>query len=211
MHRRDADIINQDRLSQLDFMVVGVGAVGRNVALMLAYIGAARITLVDFDTVEPENLATQGFVPAQLGEPKVNAVCEDIKRIDPEIDVTVHFSRWKRSMAAEVVFCCVDCIKARKFIFNAVKNDCRLFLDGRMTAETFQAHAVYDDDTTVDYRETFFAPGEAQGEACTAKATIYNSNIAAGFLTAAFTKWLRGIDPEPCVNVNVLTAEVVVG
>ena len=36
--------------------VVGVGAIGRQVALQLAAIGIPKLQLIDHDTVEPVNL-----------------------------------------------------------------------------------------------------------------------------------------------------------
>ena len=38
--------------------VVGVGAIGRQVALQLGAIGVPEIDLIDFDTVEVHNLPT---------------------------------------------------------------------------------------------------------------------------------------------------------
>lgn len=53
--------------------VIGVGAVGRQVALQLASIGARHIQLVDFDMVEPTNVTTQGYLAADVGQAKVEA------------------------------------------------------------------------------------------------------------------------------------------
>jgi sulfur carrier protein ThiS adenylyltransferase len=49
---RQSQLVPQDKLALLDVTVVGVGAIGRQVALQLASLGVPRLRLVDFDTVE---------------------------------------------------------------------------------------------------------------------------------------------------------------
>src|SRR5262245_14722375 len=48
---RQADLVPRDRLEGLTVTVIGVGAIGRQVAVQLASIGARRLQLIDFDTV----------------------------------------------------------------------------------------------------------------------------------------------------------------
>jgi molybdopterin/thiamine biosynthesis adenylyltransferase len=52
--QRQADLVPADRLQGFSISVIGVGAIGRQVALQLAAIGARQLTLVDFDTVADE-------------------------------------------------------------------------------------------------------------------------------------------------------------
>ena len=49
---KQADLVPQDQLASLVVTVIGVGAVGRQVALQLAAIGTRQIQLIDFDHVE---------------------------------------------------------------------------------------------------------------------------------------------------------------
>ncbi len=55
---RQADLVPRTRLTELDVTVIGVGAIGRSLALQLAALGAPRLTLIDFDTVDVTNLTT---------------------------------------------------------------------------------------------------------------------------------------------------------
>ena len=50
-YSRQRDLVPAERLAQCRITVVGVGAIGRQVALQLTAIGATSIQLVDFDTV----------------------------------------------------------------------------------------------------------------------------------------------------------------
>ncbi len=46
---RQEELVPNDRLRQFKATVVGVSAIGRQVALQLAAVGARRLQLVDFD------------------------------------------------------------------------------------------------------------------------------------------------------------------
>ena len=52
---RQEDLVPRDRLADIRATVIGVGAIGRHVALQLAAIGVPRIQLVDFDVVDDTN------------------------------------------------------------------------------------------------------------------------------------------------------------
>ena len=49
---RQEGLVRGERLASVATTVIGVGAIGRQVSLQLAAIGARRIQLIDFDQVE---------------------------------------------------------------------------------------------------------------------------------------------------------------
>ena len=57
----------QDRLATIKTTVIGVGAIGRPLAVQLAAIGTPRLQLVDFDIVDLSNVTTQGYLAADIG------------------------------------------------------------------------------------------------------------------------------------------------
>src|SRR5689334_22283249 len=63
---RQRGLVPSNRLAQCDAIVIGVGAIGRQVALQLAALGISRMTRFDDDRVQPENLAAQGYWPEDL-------------------------------------------------------------------------------------------------------------------------------------------------
>jgi len=65
--------------------IIGCGSVGSCVAELHARFGLTKITLYDFDTVEPKNLANQMFTQEHIGEPKVEALSNIIQEINPEV------------------------------------------------------------------------------------------------------------------------------
>lgn len=66
--------------------IAGCGGLGSNIAVLLARAGVGKLIVVDYDTVAPENLNRQHFFIDQIGKPKVYALGETIKRINPKID-----------------------------------------------------------------------------------------------------------------------------
>src|SRR6185369_3454491 len=70
---RQSELVPRDRLQNLTATVIGVGAIGRQVALQLAAIGVRRLQLIDMDTVELTNVTTQGYLTDDIGLPKVHA------------------------------------------------------------------------------------------------------------------------------------------
>ena len=59
---RQREIVPPEKLAGCHVVVVGVGAIGRQVALQLAAVGVPSLELFDHDTVEVENLAAAGVL-----------------------------------------------------------------------------------------------------------------------------------------------------
>jgi sulfur carrier protein ThiS adenylyltransferase len=67
--------------------IAGLGGLGSNAAISLARAGVGKLVLVDFDKVEENNLSRQYYFLDQIGKPKVDALKENIKKINPETKV----------------------------------------------------------------------------------------------------------------------------
>lgn len=68
--------------------VVGVGALGGAVAVMLARLGISYIKMIDPDRFEYNNINRQfGAYVDTVGIPKVQAVASELRRINPQIEV----------------------------------------------------------------------------------------------------------------------------
>lgn len=75
------------KLQKSSVGIAGAGGLGSNVAISLARAGVGRILIVDYDKVEESNLNRQYFFRDQIGQVKVDALKENIKRIDESIRV----------------------------------------------------------------------------------------------------------------------------
>jgi sulfur carrier protein ThiS adenylyltransferase len=208
-YSRQADIVPKDRIAECRPTIIGVGAIGRQVALQLTAMGVPELKLVDFDVVEESNLASQGFLEKDLNRFKVDATAEYCWKINSRLRIDPVTERFRRSMdVGDIVFLCVDSIDTRRLIFDAVKQKVRFFVDGRMTAQTLRVITAYNEQSREHYPQTLFSAGQAYTGTCTAKTTIYCANIAAGLMIAQFTKFLRQLPIDYDIQLNLLASEI---
>jgi len=73
------------KLRQATVGIAGVGGLGSAVAIALARIGVGTLILADFDVVEPSNLNRQQYFVDQIGMPKVEALADNLARINPYV------------------------------------------------------------------------------------------------------------------------------
>jgi len=207
-YSRQQDIFPREYIAKAKTTVIGVGAIGRQIALQLAAIGVPWLQLVDFDIVEISNLSSQGYLEQDLGKKKIAATAYLVGQINTNIEVIESDQRFRRTMdIGNAVFCCVDSIEIRKLIWESVKDKARFFTDGRMSAEVIRILTVTDRKSREYYPLTLFNSSEAYAGSCTAKTTIYCANIVAGLMIAQFTKYLRNIPVDGDIQFNVLSGE----
>ena len=199
----------RERLAGLSVTAIGVGAVGRQLALQLACLGVPRLRLVDFDAVEPTNVTTQGYLATDVGRPKVLATGDAVRQIDPAIEVVPVEDRYRPPLEmGGAVFCCVDSISARAAIWRSAGRTCRFWCDARMLGETVRVLTAADAVGRGHYPSTLFAQAEAQAGRCTSRGVVYAASIAAGLMTHQFARWLRGLAVDPDLTLNLLAAEL---
>ncbi|MBC7356270.1 MAG: sulfur carrier protein ThiS adenylyltransferase [Desulfomicrobiaceae bacterium] len=78
-----------ERLAQARVLVVGLGGLGAHVALLLARSGVGHLVLADADRVEAVNLSRQPYFPEHVGRLKAMALGEMLRRIRPQMGVTL--------------------------------------------------------------------------------------------------------------------------
>lgn len=69
-------------------LIAGCGSVGSVVAELLTRAGVPKLTLIDPDRVEAVNLTRSTYLSADNGQPKVEALAEHLRRINPELEIT---------------------------------------------------------------------------------------------------------------------------
>lgn len=70
--------------------IAGAGGLGSNVAMALTRIGIGKLIIADFDVVSESNLNRQFYFSDQLDRKKVEALKENLLRIDPNLDIEIH-------------------------------------------------------------------------------------------------------------------------
>ena len=189
--------------------IIGVGAIGRQVAIQLAALGVMQIQLIDFDTVELHNLTTQGYRESDIGRDKVAATASAIVAVDSAILVDEVSDRFRiRQSVNESVFCCVDSISSRTAIWNHLKRRVDFWADARMLGEVMRILTASDCESRGLYGKSLFLQSEAQTGSCTARSTIYAANIAAALMVHQFTRWLRQLPLDKDLSLNLLSSEL---
>jgi molybdopterin/thiamine biosynthesis adenylyltransferase len=177
-------------IKDVSVTLIGCGGIGASTALVLAKMGLGYLNLLDGDTVDDVNLATQFHRLSDVGRSKVDAVTDMIKAFSDDTDVLSAPYRVERDaiLCGEFIISAVDSITARKDIWYAVKkSSSHYYIDARMAAEEAVIHFI---DLKSDYRwyenilDSQTEDNVAQ-DVCTAKATIYCSAIIAGMIGSA--------------------------
>ena len=70
--------------------IAGAGGLGSNVAMLLVRAGMKKLVIADFDVVNESNLNRQFFFRRQLGEKKIAALAENLRMIEPDLDLSLH-------------------------------------------------------------------------------------------------------------------------
>lgn len=113
-----------DLVLMQDAHVVCVGVGGANgVCESLVRSGLGTLTIIDFDIVDSSNVVTQGYFTDEVGLSKVEALCNRLKRINPELRINMRnedvfdiepFERQRIFGGADVALWMTDSFNAQK-------------------------------------------------------------------------------------------------
>jgi len=76
--------------------IAGAGGLGSNIAMALTRVGIGKLIIADFDVVSESNLNRQFYFRDQLNHKKVEALKENLHRINPDIEIEIHDIRLNR-------------------------------------------------------------------------------------------------------------------
>lgn len=193
---RSFDLIPADKIASNSFVIFGCGSIGSYTALALAKAGFKNLTLLDHDTVDVENIGPQFYKPEQVGESKVNCLDNNLYEYTRETYHTLNQKFTYNELvdleelsklvnANTTVVCAIDSMKARKHLFNLLKDiPFKAFIDSRMAIESLDIYAFCKEHTKTQghYSKTLFSDADAVQAPCTNKAISYTSLIAGGVI-----------------------------
>ncbi len=116
------------RLEQAVVGIAGAGGLGSNVAAHLVRAGVRRLVLADFDIVSPSNLNRQFFFQDQIGRRKVEALAENLRRIESGLELTLHDVRLDAANlpslfgACDVVVEALDNVESKSALLSALRD-----------------------------------------------------------------------------------------
>lgn len=191
--------MNTIRFKDADWMpieesitVVGAGGIGSPLLLALSRCNISPIIIYDNDVVSNSNLGTQLHMKRNLSVPKVNAVKDMVSSFGVNPDNLITINSLYTGEVNSIMFSAVDNMSARKQMFEDWKNydDRKLFIDGRIAAETLWVYVVQKGQEAL--YENNFLPDDAAipDEPCTLKATTHIGMLCAGFMVSNFTNFL---------------------
>ncbi|MFW6172039.1 MAG: sulfur carrier protein ThiS adenylyltransferase ThiF [Planctomycetota bacterium] len=79
-----------DKMKAAAVGIAGLGGLGSAIAIALTRTGIGKLILADFDVIEPSNLNRQQYFVEQIGQPKTEALKDNLARINPYVAVEAH-------------------------------------------------------------------------------------------------------------------------
>ncbi len=114
------------RLQAARALLAGAGGLGSNVAVLLARLGVAELTIYDPGVVDAPDLNRQVlYLPADLGRPKVDVAEQRLSEINPSVRLNVRRERIVGSTRlpdADICFDCLDSFGARASLEAALQS-----------------------------------------------------------------------------------------
>ncbi len=157
--------------------IAGAGGLGSNAAVALARCGIGDLIIVDYDIIEESNLYRQYYFLNQIGQKKVTALTENIRRIQPNTTVQpIHKKLRKGNMHtpfvhADVIIEALDDAETKKmFIEEIIENLPTIPLvaasgvagygnSDRITTKHLEnLHVVYDEQAESSDQDVLLAP-----------------------------------------------------
>ncbi|WP_421902714.1 sulfur carrier protein ThiS adenylyltransferase ThiF [Maridesulfovibrio sp.] len=159
--------------------IAGTGGLGSNCAMHLVRSGFKQFTIADFDTIEESNLNRQFYFMEQLGKSKVEALCENLKSINPDLDITAHKAAVSRENVHELFDSCDVIIEAfddptaKKAMVEAFLSTGKLLV----TASGMGGAGNTDEIKTRKIRDSFYIVGDMKTE-CNEETPPFSPRVA---------------------------------
>ena len=198
---RQEKIVDTKTINNQHALIIGIGAVGREVARTIACNGVGKITMFDFDTVEDHNCVTQGFYHDDIGKSKVECTTEEILKINPDLQVISVNDRWRpkhdKTIVEEhgefdVMFSCVDSLSMREKLFQFYSDRIKVIFDCRIGGEMIRLLSVFDEKSKEHYSQTFGEDKDAYADGCHIPMIKHSANLGASMLVSQYISSLAG-------------------
>lgn len=164
--------------------VIGAGATGSWVALLLAKLGVKNLHIWDFDKIEEHNLPNQAFNFGQIGEYKAEAITSNILSMVEETNIKYHNERVdKNTRLSGYVFMLTDTMSSRKELYENVfkfNPAIKLFIETRMALDGGIIYSVnpMNIEELDKYQGTLFDDDNSETSACGASKSIVTTAVA---------------------------------
>ena len=182
---------------KLPITIVGLGGVGKGVAVNLALNGH-DLEVYDGDTVEMHNCIPQGYYPTQIGMKKTDALQQELDFYPNEVYYNDFY--WNDHWLRNNVIACPDKMDVRVDMFdqwfNNIHNNANFFIDIRMLAEYFEIYFIPSDkrhELQKEYRTKGLSDEEPAPVNCTFTQTRYVANMCHGKVVELINKHIVNV------------------
>lgn len=101
-----------EKIQQVQVGIGGAGGLGGNCACHLVRCGFKRLVIADYDVVDYSNLNRQFYFLHQVGQLKVEALADNLRAINPDVQVITVAGRLDQARMAEVFAHCQAVVEA---------------------------------------------------------------------------------------------------
>jgi hypothetical protein len=210
---RQQDVLDADRLANLNVTLIGLGSIGSITGLALSKMGVVRITVYDADYVEVHNWSNQMYSDADIGLLKAIAFRQLLETYGGQTPNAVA-TRYVDQPLSEVVISAVDSMESRKIIWRAVRkqSQVRLYIDARMGLELLDVHAIHTCIKTdrVEYAATIVPDAAALQEPCCRRSICYTPLMAASVICNLIKRYVNMEDMMRRVILDLKTYTLMV-
>ena len=179
-----ANKIGAENLKKVESAIIGIagaGGLGSNCALSLVRSGFRRLTIVDFDIIDPSNLDRQFYFLDQVGMSKVEALKMNLDRVNPRLELKMVNKKIGKGDAAELfgdcdaVVECLDSAEAKRMLVE----DLMKLGKFTVTASGLGGIGSSDDIKVRKIRDTLVMIGDLESDICTKPALSPRVSVAA--------------------------------
>jgi ubiquitin-activating enzyme E1 C len=151
---------SQEVISSSNVLIVGIGALGCELAKNLALVGVGHLRLVGMDTIEISNLSRQLlFTMKDKGRLKAEVAKERLNELNPQIEVSTYTQKFQELPmsvleSADVIAGGLDSFAAR-FALNRLSQElCIPYVDGAATGFKGNVQIIIPEDCSFESEPT---------------------------------------------------------
>lgn len=195
-----------EKIKEQEVVLAGLGGIGSWCALLLSRLDIRYLTVFDDDTVDSVNLAGQFYRKNQIRAYKASAISTAIKEYSSYYSCNACTRKFESdSVPSNIMICGFDNMTARRIFYRrwlyrlneypSTANKC-LFIDGRLSADTFQVLCIKGDDeyNMRRYEEKYlFDDSEADETICSFKQTSFMANMIASYMVNLFVNFISNL------------------
>ena len=176
--------------------IAGAGGLGSNCACNLVRSGFDNLKIADFDNVEVSNLNRQFYFQEQLGMPKVKALEESLKRINPSVKVEALIVRLEKENIKNIFADCdiiVEAFDRAEYKTILVEE---MLSDGKfiVSASGLSGIGSSDDMRVNRIKENLVVVGDLKSDAAEVPPISPRVNIAAAKQADVILEHVLGLD-----------------